>query len=151
MNEIDPDGSHRKTLIDQRSVVDVVKDFANAADKAAIETNKLDLDCKRLCTEQQSMVSNLSDLSQEQNLFTRNLKLCVEQQIATNRKVDRMEKELSQISCNIKELKAMIVQMGSNIPQSSFKVTENHHEKKVNTEDSGKFQLFCEFHIIVIQ
>ena len=109
MEEIDPEGNHKRTLIDQRSVIDVVKDFASAADRASVQSCELHRECKRLRTEQNSMGRSLDELGKEQILLKNNLKLCVEQQITTNKKVDRMEKVVLSMNESIGDMKNMLL------------------------------------------
>ena len=126
MEKINPGGSHKRTLIDQRSVIDVVQDFANAADRASIESCELHRECKRLRTEQNSVGRSLDELGKEQILLKDNLKLCVEQQITTNKKVDRMEKIVISMNDNIGDMKNLLL--------SYFVANPVNHEKGENFE-----------------
>ena len=109
MEEIDPEGNHKQTLIDQISVIDVFKDFVSSADRALVQSCELHRECKRLCTEQNSMRRSLDELGKEQILLRDNLNVCVEQQITTNKNVDRMEKLVLSMNESIGDIENMLL------------------------------------------
>lgn len=136
MDKIDPSGDHKRTLIDQRSVVDVVQDLALSVDMSAKETRHLDWDCKELLKENKNLTEKISDLNENNKLLTKNLKLCVEHQMTTNKKVDMMEKYLIGLMRDMKELKEIITDVSKK--SASQKSNESHTSKLNNVCNIGK-------------
>ena len=141
MDEIDPSGDHKKTLIDQRSVVDVVKDLALAADTAAKESRKLDSECKELLCEQKKLVEQISDLNKGHKMLTNNLKLCVEHQMTTNKKVDMMERYLIGMMGDMRELKEIVVDVSKNVGNGK---KNELHTASLSTQQNEKISRNCD-------